>query len=73
MKITADIAAELERPVVSKLRELMELRNTHPAFSLDGTIEVTADDDTLVITRKHGSEKITLTANLTTYEFKIEG
>ena len=68
-----DIDKEQSRPVVQKLKELMELRNTHPAFSLDGTIEVTADDDKLVITRQHGSDKITLTANLTTYEFKIEG
>ena len=51
----------------------MELRNTHPAFSLDGTVEVTEDGDKLVIIRKHGSDKITLTANLTTYEFKTEG
>ena len=68
-----DVENEQSRPVVKKLKELMELRNTHPAFSLDGNIEVNADDDRLVIIRKHGSDKITLTANLTTYEFKIEG
>ena len=68
-----DVENEQSRPVVQKLKELMELRNTHPAFSLDGNIEVNADDDRLVIIRKHGSDKITLTANLTTYEFKIEG
>ena len=68
-----DIENEQSRPVVRKLKELMELRNTHPAFSLDGTVEVTEDGDKLVIIRKHSSDKITLTANLTTYEFKTEG
>ena len=68
-----DIENEQSRPVVRKLKELMELRHTHPAFSLDGTVEVTEDGDKLVIIRKHGSDKITLTANLTTYEFKTEG
>ena len=50
----------------------MELRNTHPAFSLEGTIEVSADGDRLVITRKYGSDSITLNADLSTYQFDIK-
>lgn len=67
-----EVEKEQSRPVVQKLKELMILRNTHPAFSLDGTIEISADDDLLVITRKYGTESITLKANLTTYQFDIK-
>ena len=67
-----DVEKEQSRPVVQKLKELMELRNTHPAFSLDGTIEVIADGDRLVITRKSGADSITLNADLSTYQFDIK-
>ena len=67
-----DIEKEQARPVVQKLKELMELRITHPAFSLDGTIEVSADGDRLVITRKYGSDSLTLNADLSTYQFDIK-
>lgn len=67
-----EVEKEQSRPVVQKLKELMVLRNTHPAFSLDGIIEVSTDDDLLVITRKYGTESITLKANLSTYQFDIK-
>ena len=66
-----EVEKEQSRPVVQKLKELMVLRNTHPAFSLDGTIEVSTDEDKLIITRKFGKESITLKANLSTYQFEI--
>jgi hypothetical protein len=50
----------------------MVLRNTNPAFSLDGKIEVTAENDKLTIKRSYGSDSITLKANLTDYSFEIE-
>lgn len=37
-----DIEAELKRPVVAKLRDLMRLRNTHPAFNGEFKHELTA-------------------------------
>lgn len=67
-----EVEKEQSRPVVQKLKELMVLRNTHPAFSLDGTIEVSTDEDKLIITRKFGKESITLKANLSTYQFDIK-
>lgn len=67
-----EVEKEQERSVVKKLKELMVLRNTHPAFSLDGTIEVEAYGDMLVITRKYGKDSITLKANLSTYQFEIK-
>lgn len=66
-----EVEKEQSRPVVQKLKELMVLRNTHPAFSLDGTIEVSTDEDKLIITRKFGKEIITLKANLSDYQFEI--
>lgn len=66
-----EVEKEQSRPVVQKLKELMTLRNTHPAFSLDGTIEVSTDEDKLIITRKYGTESITLKANLSDYQFEI--
>lgn len=67
-----EIEDEQDRTVVQKLKELMILRNTHPAFSLDGTIEIQTDGDRLIITRKYGSDSITLKSDLTTYRFEIE-
>lgn len=67
-----EIEKKQERPVVQKLKELMILRNTNPAFSLEGKIEIQTNNDKLIITRKYKSDSITLKADLTTYKFEIE-
>ena len=67
-----EIAKEQERRIVKDLKELMILRNTNPAFNLDGSISVESYDDKLVITRAYQDNKITLRANLTDYSFEIE-
>lgn len=61
-----------ELPIVQKLKELMILRNTHPAFSLDGTIKVSTEGEMLTITRTFGEHSLTLNANLTTYDYMIK-
>ncbi len=66
-----EVAEEQKRPVVQKLKKLMELRNTHPAFSLEGEITITAEGDRLQIVRTYQSHKIVLDANLSTYAFEI--
>ncbi len=66
-----EIEQEQERPVVKKLKELMELRNSEPAFGLEGKIDVSAHGDKLTITRTCGENSITLKADLTTYKFEI--
>lgn len=66
-----EVELEQSRPVVQKLKELMILRNTHPAFSLDGTIAVVSEGDRLKITRSFGEESITLDADLKSYQFEI--
>lgn len=67
-----EVEQEQSRPVVKKLKELMILRNTHPAFSLEGTIEVVSEGDMLTITRTFGEHSLTLNANLTNYDYTIE-
>ncbi|MGN1404123.1 MAG: sucrose phosphorylase [Ruminococcus sp.] len=67
-----EVEQEQERPVVQKLKELMVLRNTHPAFSLEGTIAIQTSGDKLVITRTCGEDSITLNADLTSYQFEIQ-
>lgn len=67
-----EVEQEQSRPVVKKLKELMILRNTHPAFSLEGAIGVVAEGDMLTITRTFGEYSLTLNANLTTYDYTIE-
>lgn len=66
-----EVAEQQQRPVVQKLKELMELRNTHPAFSLEGTISIQAEGDRLQIVRTYQSHKIVLDADLSTYQFEI--
>lgn len=66
-----EVDQEQSRPVVQQLKELMILRNTHPAFSLDGTISVMSNGDRLKITRCFGGHSITLDAELTSYRFEI--
>ncbi|MEZ3437397.1 MAG: sucrose phosphorylase [Oscillospiraceae bacterium] len=66
-----DIDKEQDREVVRKLKELMELRNSHAAFGLDGSISVTAGSDEISITRTCGDSELTLNANLTDYSFTI--
>lgn len=68
-----EVEREQERPVVRAVRELMELRNTHPAFHLEGDIGVEAREDQLKITRTYGAHRIVLNADLSTYDYKIEG
>lgn len=65
------VEQELERPVVQEIRTLMELRNSHPAFHLDGSIRVAAQGNRLKIIRRWKEYQIVLDADLTTYEYQI--
>lgn len=67
-----EVEQEQSRPIVKELKELMILRNTHPAFSLDGNIKVVSEGDMLTITRTFGEYSLTLNANLTTYDYTIK-
>lgn len=68
-----EVGEEVKRPVVQELLELMEFRNTHAAFNLEGTCETQLDDDHVIaITRRYEDDYAILKADLKTYEFEIE-
>lgn len=68
-----EIEQELERPVVQKLLDMMEFRNSHPAFSVEGTCEVELPKkNILVITRRDKEHFAILRADLITHKFTIE-
>lgn len=66
-----EIDKQMNRSVVMKLKELMEFRNLHPAFNLEGEIQIESEGDRLKIIRSWQTGSVTLDANLTSYEFKI--
>lgn len=68
-----EIAQETKRPVVKKLLELMELRNTHPAFAVEGdiTVEIPAEG-LLEITRTYQKSYAVLKADLKNKCYGIE-
>lgn len=68
-----EIAAEVGRPVVVRLTELMRLRNTHPAFAVEGELVAQLlQPDVLRIERSNRGHRATLTVNLTDYACRIE-
>lgn len=67
-----EVASEVERPVVKELLRLMELRNAHPAFDVEGDIEVTCGEGgAFAIRRTAGEAWAQLDANLATHEYEI--
>lgn len=65
-----EIGAEVQRPVVRKLLELMRFRNTAPAFG--GTFElVSCGDHELVIRRANGEDVAELRADFASKSFTI--
>lgn len=66
----AEIAQEVERPVVKELLRLMELRNTHPAFDGDLHMEASGEQE-LVMVRSHGEDWARLEADFGKKSFRI--
>lgn len=65
-----ELKAELERPVVQRLHDMMRLRNEHPAF--DGKLEIAETEDTrLLLTRVNGEHRAVLDADLLSKRFTI--
>lgn len=67
----AEIAAELERPVVRRLLALARFRNTHPAFGGDCVVEAGGSHE-LVITRNKDSASITARLDFANASFVLE-
>ncbi len=67
-----EIATEVERPVVQELVRMMELRNSHPAFDVEGNMEVTCGEGgAFSIRRTAGDAWAQLDANLATQDYTI--
>lgn len=67
-----EVREEVKRPVVQRLMQLMELRNTHKAFALEGNITVECSNSKeLKITRSKETDSLILTADLKSHCFVI--
>lgn len=67
-----EIEKEMERPVVKKLVDLMEFRNSHPAFHLEGNCNVELEGENgLVITRTYETHWAKLTVDLKCHKYNI--
>lgn len=67
-----EVKEQYQRPVVKRLKQLMELRNQAAAFHIEGTMTVELPlQNCMKITRKYGSESLTLEADLKSCNFRI--
>ena len=62
----------LEKEVVKKQIELLRLRNTHPAFSGDSKVSVTAEGSRMCFRWENDEHSITLKADFSDYSYIIE-
>lgn len=70
-----EVHAELQRPVVQKVLQLLEFRNSCPAFDLEGTIKAEAlDNHTMRVTRTDREQtfRAVLTVDLAQMHYTIE-
>ena len=66
----SEIAADLERPVVRRLLELLRLRCAHPAFA--GELEISGDGTQLRLAWRSGNRACTLDADLQSARWDVE-
>ncbi|HUX11462.1 MAG TPA: sucrose phosphorylase [Spirochaetia bacterium] len=67
----SEVDAQVSRPVVRRLINLMKFRNQYPAFDNEVLLGDQDDPRSLVITRTSGKYRTTLTADLITFAFEI--
>lgn len=65
-----EVEAELKRPVVRRLIELIRLRNTHPAFQGEFTVMPSKDEE-LVLRWKAGAAAVSLRVDFETMDHEI--
>ncbi|CAA9318117.1 MAG: GH13_18 / GH13 / GH13_4 / GH13_16 / GH13_36 [uncultured Nocardioidaceae bacterium] len=64
-----EVAAALERPVVSALMRLIRFRNTHPAFQ--GDLSFTGGGRALELAWRHGTQSSVLSVDLSTSTYTL--
>ncbi|MBR1585676.1 MAG: sucrose phosphorylase [Clostridia bacterium] len=67
----AEIAEAVKKPMLQRMYQLMRLRNTHPAFDGDITIEPDRGDGRLTILRKNREQWAELTADFKAKAFTV--
>ncbi|MDD3413995.1 MAG: sucrose phosphorylase [Lachnospiraceae bacterium] len=68
-----EISKQVNRPVVRELFEMMKFRNEHPAFAIEGGIDVKLEGEhSMVITRTNGEHFARLDADLKNHTFSIQ-
>ncbi len=67
----AQLKDGLQNETVQKQLELLRLRNTHPAFGFDSTLEIGGENNTLSLKWSNGNAWIALNADLKTLEYSI--
>lgn len=67
-----EVEAELTRPVVRRLLNLMRFRNTYPAFNGDFRVVGTDNEYQLELSWRKGPYQATLRADLRTHQYTIE-
>lgn len=68
-----EINQQVKKPVVKELLALMKFRNTHPAFHLDGKIEIMhPEPSSCYIRRSYGKELAELYADFKTHQYTIQ-
>ncbi|MBQ9262971.1 MAG: glycosidase [Clostridia bacterium] len=68
-----EIAQRLQRPIVQKQLELLNMRNACPAFGFDAELQIDQPNThTLCLAWRNRGKQAVLTADLTTYAFFVE-
>ncbi|SDB25424.1 sucrose phosphorylase [Pseudobutyrivibrio sp. YE44] len=65
------IESDLQREVVKKQIELLQLRKSHPAFGFDSELTIDTEGSVVSFTWSKGADTITLKADFSTYEYQI--
>ncbi len=65
------IEADLQREVVKKQIELLQLRKSHPAFGFDSKLSIDTEGSVVSFTWSKGNDSITLKADFDSYEYQI--
>ncbi|QFJ54635.1 glycosidase [Pseudobutyrivibrio xylanivorans] len=65
------IESQLQKEVVKKQIELLQLRKSHPAFGFDSKLSIDTEGSVVTFTWSKGTDTITLKADFSTYEYQI--
>ncbi len=65
------IESQLQKDVVKKQIELLQLRKTHPAFGFDSQLSINTEGSVVTFTWTKGNDTISLKADFNSYDYEI--